>query len=57
MLSNVGRRTAFVEVGAPYAHWLVEKRLRRPLKVPMIDEAISALDNALAQIIVNPDEI
>lgn len=56
MLNNVGRRTAFVEVSAPYAHWLVENRLRRPLKVPVIEEAVEALDKALAEILINPDE-
>ena len=28
MLNSIGRRTPFVEVSAPYAHWLVERRLR-----------------------------
>lgn len=56
MLSNVGRRTAFVEVSAPYAHWLVEKRLRRPLKIPQVDQAIDALDQALSEILINLDE-
>lgn len=56
MLSNVGRRTAFVEVAAPYGHWLVEKRLRRPLKVPQIDQAVEALDIALSNILINLDD-
>ncbi|UTC24406.1 type IVB secretion system coupling complex protein DotM/IcmP [Candidatus Comchoanobacter bicostacola] len=57
MLSNVGRPTAFVEVSAPFSHWLVEKRLRRPLKVPIIEPAIEALDKELANIIINPEDI
>lgn len=56
MLSSVGRQTAFVEVSAPFAHWLVEKRLRRPLKVPMIEEAVDALDKALSEILINLEE-
>lgn len=56
MLSNVGRRTAFVEVSAPYGHWLVEKRLRRPLKVPQIAQAIDALDEALSNILINLED-
>lgn len=56
MLSNVGRRTAFVEVSAPFGHWLVEKRLRRPLKVPQIDQAVEALDIALSNILINMDD-
>lgn len=56
VLSNVGRQTAFVEVSAPMAHWMVEKRLRRPLKVPMVDQAVEALDEALSNIVINLDE-
>ncbi|MDC3181201.1 type IVB secretion system coupling complex protein DotM/IcmP, partial [Gammaproteobacteria bacterium] len=57
MLSSVGRTTAFVEVSAPYSHWMVEKRLRRPLKVPVFDQAIEALDEALSNIVIDPEEI
>jgi intracellular multiplication protein IcmP len=57
MLSSVGRATPFVEVSAPYAHWLVEKRLRRPLKVPNFEGSITALDEALSNIVIDPDEI
>ena len=39
------------------AHWLVEKRLRRPLKVPVFDQAIEALDEALSNIVIDPEEI
>ena len=56
MLSNVGRQTAFVEVSAPLAHWMVECRLRRPLKVPLVEGAIEALDEALSGILINLDE-
>ena len=56
MLSNVGRQTSFVEVAAPISHWMIERRLRRPLKVPMIEEAIEALDEALSNILINLDE-
>jgi len=56
VLSNVGRQTTFVEVAAPMSHWMVECRLRRPLKVPVVEPAIEALDEALADILINPDE-
>lgn len=56
VLSNVGRQTAFVEVAAPIAHWMVECRLRRPLKVPMIEQAVEALDEALSEILINEEE-
>ena len=56
MLNSVGRKTAFPEVAGPFAHWKVEKRLRRPLKVPMVDTAVDAMDEAISEIIYKPDE-
>jgi intracellular multiplication protein IcmP len=56
MLSSVGRQTPFPEVGGVFAHWIVEKKLRRPLKVPMVNEAVVALDLAIKDILYNPDE-
>ena len=56
MLNCVGRAVAFTEVAAPFAHWKVEKRLRRPLKTPMIEEAITALEVGVSEIIYKPDE-
>jgi intracellular multiplication protein IcmP len=56
MLNTVGRRTAFPEVGGPFAHWIVEKRLRRPLKVPVVVTAVDALDEAISLIVYKKDE-
>lgn len=56
MLNTVGRQTPFVEVAGPYAHWLAEKEIGRPLIVPMVEEATNALDIALQEIIYKPDE-
>ena len=56
MLSSVGRQTPFAEVAGPFAHWKIEKRLRRKLKTPMVNEAVIALDAALSQIIYNPED-
>ena len=56
MLNCVGRRTAFVEVAAPFAHWLAEKEMGRKIVTPMIDEAVKALDQALKEIKYNPDK-
>jgi len=56
MLNSVGRKTAFPEVAGPFAHWQVEKRLRRPLKVPVVDSAVNAMEDAIAQIVYKPDE-
>lgn len=55
MLSSVGRQTVFPEVAGPFCHWLVERRLRRPLVVPMIQGAIDSLNEALAEFIYNPE--
>lgn len=56
VLNNVGRCVAFTEVAGPIAHYNVEKKLRRPLKTPMVDEAIDALEEAVSEIIYKPDE-
>lgn len=55
MLQSVGRQTPFIEAAAPFAHWIVEKRLRRPLKVPMVKEAVAGLVAAVKDIKYNPD--
>jgi len=54
-LNCVGRQTPFCEVAGVMAHFKIEQRLRRPLKVPMVDEAVNALEAALGEIIYNPD--
>lgn len=55
MLQSVGRQTPFIEASGPFAHWIVEKRLRRPLKVPMVNEAVQGLIAAIRDIKYNPD--
>lgn len=55
-LNSVGRQTPFPEVAGIFAHWRVEKKLGRPMKTPMIDEAVSALEKAMSEIIYEPDE-
>jgi intracellular multiplication protein IcmP len=56
VLNNVGRQTAFCEVAGVFSHWKTEARLRRPLKVPVVTEAVTALQEALDNIIYNPDD-
>jgi intracellular multiplication protein IcmP len=56
MLNSVGRRTAFAEISGAYAHWLAEKKMNRPLKVPMVDEAVKGLGLALKEITYEPEE-
>lgn len=56
MLNTVGRQTAPAEIAGPWAHWLAEKEMHRPLSVPMVECAVTALEHALAQMIYKPDE-
>lgn len=56
MLNTVGRKTPFAEVAGPYAHWLVEKQYGRPIKTPMVEEAVNALDLAIKESVYIPDE-
>ncbi len=53
-LNNVGRQTAFCEAAGVHAHYLAESALRRPLGVPMVEEATKGLDLALQDIIYVP---
>jgi intracellular multiplication protein IcmP len=56
MLSSTGRQTPYVEVAAPFAHWLVEKALDHAVTTPMIDEAVNALDQAIKMVIYKEDD-
>lgn len=55
MLNSVGRQTPFVEVAGPFAHWLAEQKFGQKLSVPMIDEAVNALEGAIKEVIYVPD--
>lgn len=50
MLNCVGRQTPFSEVAGPFAHWRAERRMGRRSLVPMIDEAIKALEGAVKSV-------
>lgn len=56
MLNTIGRQTPFAEVSGPYAHWLIEKELDRKLNLPFVDEAVNALEVAIKEIIIAPEE-
>jgi intracellular multiplication protein IcmP len=56
MLNCIGRQTPFAEVAGPFAHWLVEKELRRKSMVPMIDEAVKGLDVAFKEVLYTPKD-
>ncbi len=57
MLNSVGRQTPFAEVGGAYAHWRAEKAMGRRSLVPMIDEAIKALEFAVKEVKLTPKEL
>lgn len=57
MLNSIGRQTPFVEVGGPFAHWRAEKEMGRRSLVPMIDEAIKALELAVKEVKLTPKEL
>lgn len=54
MLNSIGRQTPFPEVGGPFAHWKAEKAMGRRSLVPMIDEAIKALEVAIKEVKLSP---
>lgn len=56
ILNNIGRQTAFVEVGGIFAHWMAEKTLAQKSLSPMIEEAVKALELAIKEIKLTPKE-
>lgn len=56
MLNSVGRQTAFPEVSGAYAHWLAERKVGRALRVPMVDEAVKALELSIKEMIYEPED-
>jgi len=56
-LNCVGRQTPYCESGGIFAHWKAEKAMKRPSLVPMIDEAINALEIAIKEIKLTPKEM
>lgn len=57
MLNCVGRQTPYSEVAGPFAHWKAEKEMGRRSLVPMIDEAIKALEIALKEVKLTPRQM
>ena len=57
MLNCVGRQTPFAEVGGPFAHWIAERTSGRRSLTPMIDEAIKAMEIAVKEIKLLPQEL
>jgi intracellular multiplication protein IcmP len=57
MLNCVGRQTPYSEVAGPFAHWRAERAMKRRSLVPMIDEAIKALEIAVKEVKISPQEL
>lgn len=57
MLNCVGRQTPYAEVAGPFAHWRAERELGRRSLVPMIDEAIKALEIAIKEVKLSPRQM
>ncbi|HAT8858501.1 TPA: type IVB secretion system coupling complex protein DotM/IcmP [Legionella pneumophila subsp. pneumophila] len=57
MLNCVGRQTPYSEVAGPFAHWKAEKEMGRRSLVPMIDEAIRALEIAVKEVRLTPRQM
>ncbi|MCW8451278.1 type IVB secretion system coupling complex protein DotM/IcmP [Legionella quinlivanii] len=57
MLNCVGRQTPYAEVAGPFAHWKAERAMKRRSLVPMIDEAIKALEVAIKEVKLSPREL
>jgi intracellular multiplication protein IcmP len=56
VLNTVGRQTAFVEVGGVIAHWQVEKALNQKCLMPMVEEAVKALELAIKEVKMSPKD-
>lgn len=56
VLNTVGRHTAVPEAAGPYAHWRAEVKWGGPLRTPMMEEAVKAMEEALADILYDPEE-
>ncbi|MGL5741193.1 MAG: type IVB secretion system coupling complex protein DotM/IcmP [Legionella sp.] len=57
MLNSVGRQTPYAEVAGAFAHWKAEKEMGRRSLVPMIDEAIKALEIAIKEVKLTPRQM
>lgn len=57
MLNCVGRQTPYAEIAGAFAHWRAEKEMGRRSLVPMIDEAIKALEIAVKEVKLTPKQM
>lgn len=57
LLNCVGRQTPYSEIAGIFAHWKAEKRMGRRSLVPMVDEAIRALEVAVKEVKLSPKQM
>jgi intracellular multiplication protein IcmP len=57
MLNCIGRQTPYSEVAGPFAHLKAEKVMGRRCLVPMVDEAIRALEIAIKEVKLTPRQM
>ena len=57
MLNCMGRQTPYSEVAGPFAHWKAENEMGRRCLVPMVDEAIRALEIAVKEVKLSPKQM
>jgi intracellular multiplication protein IcmP len=56
ILNSIGRQNAVAEVAGVFAHWLVEDKLNYPMKTPMVESAVNGLEEALNEVLYEPEE-
>lgn len=56
MLNSVGRQTPVTEIAGAFSHWLAEKKVGRPLQVPMVEQAVNGLDVAIKEIVYEAED-
>lgn len=56
VLNCVGRQVSVPEVSGIFAHWFAEREMGRALTVPMVDEAVNALEKAISMMVYIADE-
>lgn len=56
MLNTMGRKTPFTEVAGVFAHWQAELQFGKPIRIPMVEEAVNGLVLAMTEVVYVPDE-
>lgn len=57
ILNCIGRQTPFTEVSGIFAHWKAENLMKRKSVVPMVEEAVNALEAAVKEVKLSQKEL